>query len=361
MPSIRIRGVKSYRSKRRLYHYHRATGVRIEIDLAAAPKAFLARVRELDTVAGGASEATKTFSEETLGGLFDAWQHSEEWKALKTQSRRSYERVIDPKIGTLVNVRPRLLAEFTPPFVVRLRDAIAKRRKRWLANYTVKVLRVAFAWGRVRGWCHSNPAQGVPLLPRPADQPERNRPWLPEEFKIVGQRASPRLRRAIMLACYAGMRVSDIIAVTWSCWDGEYLSFRQSKTGQLVSVKSPAPLRDELKNALREGDHVVVTNRGEPYTRDGLQSDLWKLVKNLAAEGLVKPGLCFHGLRHSLGTALYDLGLDREARKAALGHSSDAASMVYERGGDRRAASDRAFNALDEHLARTVNKLKNGG
>jgi len=28
---------------------------------------------------------------------------------------------------------------------------------------------------------------------------------------------------------------------------------------------------------------------------------------------------------------LYDLGLDREARKAALGHASDAASAVYER------------------------------
>ena len=76
-------------------------------------------------------------------------------------------------------------------------------------------------------------------------------------------------------------------------------------------------------------------------------------------EGLVKPGLCFHGLRHSLGTALYDLGLDREARKAALGHASDAASMVYERGGNRRAASDRAFAALDVHLDELVENAKN--
>jgi integrase len=360
MPSIRVWGVKSYRSKGRLYHYHRATGVRIDIDLAAEPEAFLARVRELDAVAGGVPAATTVFRAETLGALFDAWQQSEEWKALKPQSRKSYERVIDPKIGALVSVRTRLLAEFTPPFVVGLRDAIAKRRKRWMANYTVKVLRVAFGWGRIRGRCHSNPAQGVPLLPRPVDQPESNRPWSPDEFKIVAERASPKLRRAIMLARYAGMRVGDIIGVTWSCWDGEYLSFLQSKTGQLVNVKAPAPLRDELKGASREGDYIVVTNRGEPYTRDGLQTNLWKLVKNLTAEGLVKRGLCFHGLRHSLGTALYDLGLDREARKAALGHSSDAASMVYERGGDRRAASDRAFNALDEHLTRTVNKVKNG-
>jgi Phage integrase family len=129
--------------------------------------------------------------------------------------------------------------------------------------------------------------------------------------------------------------------------NAEFLGFRtkQLELGKVVGVVAVQ-------------DHCRLIERWDDAFE---QSNLWKLVKNLAAEGLVKPGLCFHGLRHSLGTALYDLGLDREARKAALGHSSDAASMVYERGGDRRAASDRAFNALDEHLARTVNKLKNGG
>jgi hypothetical protein len=111
------------------------------------------------------------------------------------------------------------------------------------------------------------------------------------------------------------------------------------------------PPRNELNNADREGEQIVVNNEGRPYTRDGLQTILWNLVKKLEREGRVKPGLCFHGLRHSLGAALYDLGLDREARKAALGHRSDAASAVYERDGNRLAASDRAFAALDKHLA----------
>jgi integrase len=97
-------------------------------------------------------------------------------------------------------------------------------------------------------------------------------------------------------------------------------------------------------SAKRTGDHIVVNESGARYTRDGLQSNLWRLVSNLAAQRLVGPGLCFHGLRHSLGAALYD---DREARKATLGHASDAASMVYERGGNRRVAADRAFVALD--------------
>jgi len=45
------------------------------------------------------------------------------------------------------------------------------------------------------------------------------------------------------------------------------------------------------------------------------------------------------------------MGLDRDVRKAALGHRSDAANAVYERGSHRRAAADRAFAAYDDYLA----------
>jgi integrase len=359
MPKINIRGVKSYRSKGRIYHYHRATKVRIDIDLNAFPEQFLARVSELDRMAAGLAPPQLTETRvETLGGLFDAWRQSEEWKSLKPQTRRTYERVIGPEIGALAAVRARPLIEFTSPFVVGLRDAVAKRRKRWMANYSVKVLRLAFGWARLHGWCTENPAQGVPLIDRPGDAPERNRPWSPLEFSVVCDHASSQLRRALFLAHYAGMRIGDVVTVEWSCWDGEYLRFRQSKTSQLVHVKAPRPLREELAGAARVGARIVTNEAGQPYTRDGLQTILWRLVRRLADEGAVAPGLCFHGLRHALGSALYDLGLDREARKAALGHTSDAASIVYERGGNRRAASDRAFAALDAHLE-LLDKAKN--
>jgi hypothetical protein len=61
----------------------------------------------------------------------------------------------------------------------------------------------------------------------------------------------------------------------------------------------------------------------------------------------VKPGLNIHGLRHSLGSELYDLGLEREARKAVMAHESDAASRIYERGGNRSIHADRAVRALN--------------
>lgn len=359
MPTIKVSGVKSYRSKQRTYHYHRATGIRIEEDLDLEPERFLTRIRELDALAKAAPSARPIEQrDDTLGALFDAWKRSEEWKSLKPQTRTSYERVMNPASGALREVRATPLPKFLPPFVVTLRDSVARRQKRWMANYAVKVLRIAFAWGRLHGWCTSNAAEGVPLLPRPADAPVSNRAWSTAEFDIVWQRASPRLRRALALAHYAGLRVGDIVLVPWSAWDGDVLTVRQSKTGEVVSIRAPRPLREELNVVKREGTQIVVNERGKPYTRDGLQSNLWRLTKQLEKESIVNPGLCFHGLRHMLGAALYDLGLDREARKAALGHMSDAASKVYERAGNRRAASDRAFAAFDKYLV-AVNKTKN--
>lgn len=352
MTAIKIKGVRSHIARGKQYHYHRKTRTRIDIDLEAFPVEFLARVHELNDLADAMPKPeTKKRRGETLGDMFDAWIASEEWADLKPQSRYSYQRVIAPETGSLAKMRARGRTEFSPPFVIAVRDAIKKKHKRWLANYTVKVLRVAFNWGRLHGWCDSNPAQGVPLLPRPADAPTPNRMWTTDEFAVVWQHASPRLRRALAMASYAGMRVGDVISVTWSDWDGEMLSWRQSKTGHLVHVRAPMPLRDELNSGPRNGDRILLNSEGQPYTRDGLQTLLWKLVKSLVEKRLVQPGLCFHGLRHSLGAALYNLGLDREARKAALGHVSDAASAVYERDGNRRAASDRAFMALDRHLS----------
>ena len=222
MPKIRlVRGLKSYRSKGRLYHYHRATGVRINIDPEVDPEAFLARARELDGAAAVLRRGTSSSVEVvSLGDLLDAWKKSQEWQALKSETQGSYQRVIDPTTGAISSKRTISLTSFTPSIIASIRDEVAQKRKRWMANYSVKVLRTAFGWGRLRGWCQSNAAEGVPLLPRPSDAAVRNRAWSPEEFEIVWDRASPRLRRALALAYYAGLRLGDVVSVPWTAWDG---------------------------------------------------------------------------------------------------------------------------------------------
>ena len=185
MPKIRVGGLKSYRSKGRVFHYHRATGIRIEFDISAEPEKFLARVRELDRAALPVPLArplpepdmagADPVEGRTLGSLFDAWQRSQEWQALRPQTQITYLRVIDRNTGALKDAFALPVHELTPSKIVQLRDSVTKAKKRWLGNYAVKVLRVAFAWGRLHGWSELNPAAGVPLIQRAADAREPNR------------------------------------------------------------------------------------------------------------------------------------------------------------------------------------------
>jgi hypothetical protein len=45
--------------------------------------------------------------------------------------------------------------------------------------------------------------------------------WTSEEFEIVWYHASHRLRQALAVAYYAGMRVGNIVTLPASAWHGE--------------------------------------------------------------------------------------------------------------------------------------------
>ena len=52
----------------------------------------------------------------------------------------------------------------------------------------------------------------------------RNRKWTAQEFEITWHHAQAPLKRALAMASFTGMRIGDIVSVTWTSWDGEALS-----------------------------------------------------------------------------------------------------------------------------------------
>jgi integrase len=146
--------------------------------------------------------------------------------------------------------------------------------------------------------------------------------------------------------------MGDIIHQPPTAWQPPRLIYIRRKTRKrkkITSILAPdalADIIDELDPDM-EARTLVTNETGEPYTEDGMRTMINKFCRELADEGKVKRGLNIHGLRHSLGSELYDLGLEREARKAVMAHESDAASRVYERGGNRSIHADRAVRALN--------------
>jgi integrase len=378
MTTIKLTGVKRYVSKGITFYYLRASGERIvdaatgkPIDAETEPERFAARLQQMkDSLAAMPAVKAKAG---TLLALIEEWRGipgtdgrpkrdpSPEWQALSPATRKSYERIIDPKTGYIrralnMSLDRLLLQAIDTPIVVKIRNKVAKKFGFWTGNYSVKVLSTMFNFGKLYGHNKVNPAEGVPALDRPEDLEQQHRPWADSEFKAMLGGARERGWDGIVLALglgrYAGWPTGDIVHQPPSVWQRPRLVYTRRKTRKrrkVTNILAPDALVaiiDEIDPDM-DAKTLVTNEAGEPYTEDGLRTMINKLCRDLAEEGKVKPGLNIHGLRHSLGSELYDLGLEKEARKQMMAHESDAASKIYERGGNRSVHADKAVRALN--------------
>jgi integrase len=342
MVEIRVRGVKLYKSRGKLYAYHRRTGIRIQAPLGTA--AFLSEVERLN---GREPPAPKPG---TLGALIAAYRRSPEFRELLAErTRRDYQKVFD----YLKPLEGDVLVSMTPAYVLELRDAAFEAHKRRFANYVLAVLRLLLKWGAARGFVDTNPAAAVPNLRRPRGAPRANRAWTDDEFEAVLAAAVGGLRLAVALGGFAGMREGDVVHVPPAIDDGKWLRWTQRKTGTLVELPVHPRLREILdETAAARADEtvkpltLVVGIKGRPYTSNGFQRMFFGLVRRLAEEGRVAAGLTFHGLRHTAGRLLADRGADPRTIAALLGHKTLQMAAHYSEEADRKKRAAAAVAKL---------------
>ena len=343
MTTLRIKGVKRVVAKGRVYHYHRATRTRIEAPFGTA--AFLAEIERLDAQAQGVARLETSGPDGTLGGLVRAYRASPEWRSLAAASRLSYGRVFE-FLRAFDDAR---LETFSTAGILRLRDRIAERKTapkgRWFANYTVKVLRLLFAWGRPRDWLSMNPAADVPMISRPRGMARANRPWSPQERAAVLAAAPAQLKAPIALGMFAGARQADAIRMTRAAWDGKTATWRAQKNGRELWVRAHPNLIEALAATPADSLMLCVNARGRAWTQSGFRASFFKLIRTLEAEGKIGAGLTFHGLRHTLGDALAEASCTTEEIEAVLG-VTPAMARHYSQGRDRKAAADRGITRL---------------
>ena len=182
------------------------------------------------------------------------------------------------------------------------------------------------------------------LRVRPPKRPRR----LPKnlsEAKVEALLAAPDpgttlgLRdRAMLETLYAtGLRVSELVGLKRSQVALDAGVVRVMGKG---SKERLVPLGEEaivwLKRWLRDArpalagesksDHVFVTARGGPLTRQGF----WVLVKRHAAKaGIASASLSPHVLRHAFATHLLNHGADLRVVQLLLGHADITTTTIY--------------------------------
>jgi type 1 fimbriae regulatory protein FimB/type 1 fimbriae regulatory protein FimE len=179
-------------------------------------------------------------------------------------------------------------------------------------------------------------ASAIRTKPAPSAEMDTapRRQWLTEAEveAIIRQADSERDRLMILMAYRHGLRVSELIALTWRQIDLDAARLRVIRAKG--SEDGVHPLSGREIRALRSlrrrqvvGTHwVFVTSRGGPMTRNGFFK---LLVKASARAGItdVHP----HLLRHGCGFKLVNQGMDTLSLAAYLGHANVQNTKRYAR------------------------------
>lgn len=169
---------------------------------------------------------------------------------------------------------------------------------------------------------------------------------------LIGTRGNPKTTHVVLpflIALWAGQRQGDILALTWSAYDGRALRLRQSKTGATLTVPCAAPLRtalDAAKNKAESAPTICTTSRGDPWTSNGYRASF---NKALARAGI--SDRTFHDLRGTAVTRLAIAGASVPEIASITGHSlKDVEAMLDRHYLSRdRALGESAIAKLEAH------------
>lgn len=165
----------------------------------------------------------------------------------------------------------------------------------------------------------------------------------------------------VVLCLYTGLRIGELLALTWqdidfqrgllsvskTCYDGK----TESGFGQIVdepktqSSKRVIPIPKQLLHALKELKRInksdyVISSGGKPITVRSYQRSFELLLARL---GISHKG--FHSLRHTFATRALECGMDVKTLSEILGHKNATITL------------NRYAHSLLEHKTDMMNKL----
>lgn len=166
----------------------------------------------------------------------------------------------------------------------------------------------------------------------------------------------------IVLCLYTGLRIGELLALTWTdldfvkgiisvtktCYDGKDASGKfariidSPKTETSVrNIPIPVRLVATLKKMKREsGSEYVISSRGAPISVRVYQRSFEALLRRLKI-----PHKGFHALRHTFATRALECGMDVKTLSEILGHKNANITL------------NRYVHSLMEHKKEMMNRL----
>lgn len=212
-------------------------------------------------------------------------------------------------------------------------DALTRFRSTWpdapLARQkNQERLKAFLRWCVARGWLASNPAEGLSAIK------VRHSPTLPysqEEMDSIldatdrypiqnscGYDNRARVKAFVLTLRWSGLRIRDVVTLTWEkVKDGKVRLYTQ-KTGQHVSVPLPEACVTSLEVIRGDGAYIFWTGNG---LAKSAVADWQRSLRRLFELTTVENGHA-HRFRDTFAVGLLMAGVDMTDVSVLLGHSS---------------------------------------
>lgn len=228
------------------------------------------------------------------------------------------------------------------PFIRRWRDKFSATPR--TADYGMQVLSRVLAHGVEIGRLSRNPCEGI----KPLYSTDRSdRIWTKDDLARIKSAASAEIGSAIDLAAATGLRLGDLLRLSWSHIGEHEIVIVTGKSGKRLR-EAVIPLHDELRSVLagiKRRSPVILTNsRGRPWTTDGFGSSFNKA--KIKAGMKSADDLNFHDLRGTAATRFYVAGLPERVIAEIMGWEEAHVARIIRRYVGRAAATQAAIIAL---------------
>jgi integrase len=223
----------------------------------------------------------------------------------------------------------RTLAEITPKLIVEYKNRrYAAGLKPASINRELATLKKAFNLAvKEWEWCRDNPVSRVSME---QEHNQRDR-WLSteEETRLL-RGCSPWLLDLVIFALHTGMRMGEILALTWRGVDftrRTVMVFR-SKNGERRTIPLNQTVMDVLRQKAKirslETELVFCSQAFTP-----MESGHLRRAFRLALGKARIDDFHFHDLRHTFATRLVQAGVDLYKVQRLLGHKSPVMTQRY--------------------------------